>query len=218
MGFPAERIFKLGVKDNFWGPAGDTGACGPCTEIHYDMGPEFDGPDDPEAGINEGAERYLEFWNLVFPQFDQQQDGLRPRLKNRGIDTGMGLERMACIMQGVRSPYETDEMKPIVDAACAAIGVNYRDSRTTMLSANVVADHVRAFTFAINEGVLPSNEGRGYIIRRILRRAVRHAKKIVMDRPFLGGLVDVVIDRMGEPYPELKKNPTHLKVAIGAEE
>ncbi|MBN1515315.1 alanine--tRNA ligase [Candidatus Sumerlaeota bacterium] len=218
VGFPAERIFRLGAKDNFWGPAGDTGACGPSSEILYDMGPDFEGSDDPKTGIENGDERYLEFWNLVFPQFDQQKDGSRPPLKNRGIDTGMGLERLACILQGVKSPYHTNEMRPICDAAAKACGVNYNDSKEISLSLNVIADHIRAMAFVINEGILPGNEGRGYVVRRILRRAIRHGKKIGMDRPFLAGLIDVVIEQMQEAYPELNKNPAHLKKAVAAEE
>jgi alanyl-tRNA synthetase len=218
VGLAADRIFRMSEKDNFWGPAGTTGACGPCSEFYYDLGPER-GFETPRQGIAEGeSERYLEYWNLVFPQFDQQPDGSRPSLKNRGIDTGLGLERTAAILQGVSSPYETDVFKPIVEHACALTRVKYDESKTTRLSINVIADHARALTFALSEGVLPSNQDRGYVLRRILRRALRHGKKIGCDRPFLSELVDTVVDVMGAAYPELKQNPRQIKKVIHLEE
>ncbi|MCX8037258.1 MAG: alanine--tRNA ligase, partial [Candidatus Sumerlaeia bacterium] len=218
VGLPADRIFRMGEKDNFWGPAGTTGACGPCTEFYYDLGPER-GSETPEQGIVGGVtERYLEYWNLVFPQFDQQPDGSRLPLKNRGIDTGLGLERTAAILQGVASPYQTDVFKPIVEHACALTGVRYDESRATQLSLNVIADHVRALTFALSEGVLPSNQDRGYVLRRILRRALRHGRKIGCDHPFLFELVDTVVDVMGGAYPEIKEHPNQVKKVIRLEE
>jgi len=218
VGLAEDRIFRMGEKDNFWGPAGTTGACGPCSEFFYDLGPDR-GPETPRQGIAEGeSERYLEYWNLVFPQFDQQPDGSRLPLKNRGIDTGMGLERTAAILQGVSSPYETDVFRPIVEHACAITGVKYDESRAVKLSINVIADHIRALTFAISEGVLPSNQDRGYVLRRILRRALRHGRKIGCDRPFLHEIVDTVIEVMGDAYPEIKENPEQVKKVIRLEE
>jgi alanyl-tRNA synthetase len=218
VGLGADRIFRMGEKDNFWGPAGATGACGPCTEFYYDLGPDR-GPESPEKGIVGGdSERYLEYWNLVFPQYDQQIDGSRPPLKNRGIDTGLGLERTAAILQGVSSPYETDVFKPIVEHACRLTGVKYGESRPVSLSINVIADHARALTFALSEGVLPSNTDRGYVLRRILRRALRHGRKVGIEKPFLYELVDTVVDVMSAAYPELKQNPAQVKKVIRLEE
>lgn len=217
IGFPRDRIVALGEKDNFWGPAGETGACGPCSEIHIDMGAERS-CGKPECKVGCSCERYLEFWNLVFPQFDQQADGTRLPLKNRGIDTGMGLERLACIVQNKYSLFETDTLFPIVTAAAEIIGVSYKQDREVTMSVNAVADHIRALTFVLSEGVLPSNEGRGYVLRRVLRRAVRHYKKLGCDQPCLYKLVDVVIDTMGTEYPEIKAHPQQVKKIIQLEE
>jgi alanyl-tRNA synthetase len=164
------------------------------------------------------CERYLEFWNLVFPEFDQQKDGSRQPLKNRGIDTGLGMERVACIVQKSSSLFETDLLYPIVQAAADAIGVGYKDSHESRMSLNVIADHVRALTFVLSEGVVPSNEGRGYVMRRILRRAARHGKKIGMDKPFLFRLVDTTIDTMGSAYSEITEHPQQVRKVVQLEE
>src|SRR5262249_44971820 len=155
------------------------------------------------------ATRYLEFWNCVFPQFDQQKDGSRPPLKYRGVDTGMGLERLACVVQGTSSPFETDLFMPIIDRVASLVGVkSYTSSPLEVRQCiNVVADHVRALTFVLNEGILPSNEGRGYVMRRLLRRAARYARRLGQTSPFMHEVVDVVVDSMGEAYPEIKENP-----------
>jgi alanyl-tRNA synthetase len=217
VGLSKDRIVRLGEDDNFWGPAGDTGACGPCSEIYFDMGAEFS-CGKPTCAVGCDCERYLEFWNLVFPQFDQQKDGSRLPLKNRGIDTGLGMERIACIMQKTSSLFETDLLYPIVEAAADAIGVRYTDSHDTRMSLNVIADHVRALTFVLSEGVVPSNEGRGYVMRRILRRAARHGKKIGMDKPFLFSLIDVVIETIGKAYPEIAEHPQQVRKVVQMEE
>jgi alanyl-tRNA synthetase len=217
VGLSAERIVRLGEKDNFWGPAGETGACGPCTEIYIDLGKELS-CGKPDCFVGCDCERYLEFWNLVFPQYDQQKDGTRLPLKNRGIDTGLGLERLACIVQKKKSLYETDLLYPIVEAACSVVGARYGDSPELSMSINVIVDHIRALTFVLSEGIVPSNEGRGYVLRRILRRAARHGKKIGTDQPFLYHLVDAVIDTMGTAYPEIKEHPQEVKKIIRVEE
>ncbi len=217
IGLPADRIVPLGDEDNFWGPAGDTGACGPCSELYLDMGEER-GCGKPGCTVGCDCERYLEFWNMVFPQFDQQLDGTRLPLKNRGIDTGMGLERLACIVQDNDTLFETDLMFPIIKAATEILGVEYSRDRTSTLSYNVIADHIRGLVFVLSEGVVPSNEGRGYVLRRVLRRAVRHYKKLGFDEPCLHRLVDVVIDTMGDEYPEIKSHPDQVKKVIRLEE
>jgi alanyl-tRNA synthetase len=217
VGLSAERIARLGEKDNFWGPAGETGACGPCSEIYIDLGKER-GCDKADCFVGCDCERYLEFWNLVFPQYDQQKDGTRLPLKNRGIDTGMGLERLAAIVQKKNSLYECDLLYPIVEAACSVVKVRYDESSEAAMSVNVIVDHIRALTFVLSEGVIPSNEGRGYVLRRILRRAARHGKKIGVDQPFLYRLVDAVIDAMGSAYPGIKEHPEQIKKIIRVEE
>lgn len=217
IGLSSDRIAKLGDEDNFWGPAGETGACGPCSEIYFDMGEERS-CGKPDCAVGCDCERYLEFWNMVFPQFDQQPDGTRLPLKNRGIDTGMGLERLACIVQNKSSLYETDILYPLVSAASEVLGVEYKRDLKTTLSMNVVADHIRGLVFVLSEGVLPSNEGRGYVLRRVLRRAVRHYKKLGYDEPCLYRLVDVVIDTMGDEYPQIKSHPEQVKKVILLEE
>ena len=223
IGLPENHMVRLGAKDNFWGPAGETGACGPCSELYYDRGEQY-GPGlsfqqatledkDPET-------RYIEYWNCVFPQYDQQKDGTRLPLKNRGVDTGMGLERLTCIVQEARSPYETDLMKPIVDAACNFMKCgSYEDLPLQHKQCvNVVADHIRALVFALSEGILPSNDGRGYVLRRLLRRAARYARRLGVDQPFMYHLVDVVVELMGSIYPEIKENTDLVKRVIRMEE
>jgi len=223
IGVPESRMVRLGAKDNFWGPAGDTGACGPCSELYYDRGEQYGpGLTFQTATINDDdpGSRYLEFWNCVFPQFDQQKDGSRPQLKNRGVDTGMGLERLCCLVQEKESPYLTDLMYPIVEAACSHMNVgSYQAAPIEVKQAvNVVADHVRALTFVMSEGILPSNEGRGYVMRRLLRRASRYARKVGMEQPFLHKLVDTVVDNFGSVYPEIKESTDIVRRVIRLEE
>lgn len=239
IGIPSDRIIPLDAKENFWGPAGDTGACGPCSEICFFTGTEGElqealkqSPEVIARRIVEEGDLFLEIWNMVFPQFDQQKDGSRPPLKNRGIDTGAGLERMTTVMQfiesggKVRSPYETDLMSGIVTGMCGLLDVNFddlscgevgRDPRRRYWI-NAITDHSRALTFALSEGLVPSNEGRGYVLRRILRRALRFAHLMGREEPFLYKGVDLVIDAMGDAYPEIKSNPAHVARIIKIEE
>lgn len=223
IGIPETRMVRLGVKDNFWGPAGDTGACGPCSELYYDRGEQFGpGLSFQDATINDDdpGSRYLEFWNCVFPQFDQRKDGSRPPLKNRGVDTGMGLERLCCIVQDKQSPFQIDSMLPVVQFVSDQLKLgNYTELPLEIQQAiNVIADHVRALTFVLSEGILPGNEGRGYVMRRLLRRAARYARKIGQETPFMSSVVDIVVKMLGSTYPEISKNVNHIKEVIKSEE
>jgi len=200
-GFLENRIVKLGKEDNFWGPAGDEGACGPCSEIYYDLGSEYS-CGSAHCSVGCDCERYLEFWNLVFPQFFQNKDGSRRPLERKGVDTGMGLERLSFLMdKNAKNNYQTDIFKSIIKAIERKASVSYEGAATS--SYHVVADHLRALTFALADGILPSNEGRGYVIRRILRRALRFGKKIGFNKPFLYDLVLVVTNEMKIQYSEL---------------
>lgn len=212
MGVPASRIVRLGAKDNFWGPAGDTGACGPCSEFLFDKGAHIDPNATPD---NDPHERFLEFYNLVFPQYDQQLDGSRPPLKNRGIDTGMGLERMAALLQGKDNVFDTDGIFPIIEATQALTKVKYANNPVPF---RVIADHARALSFMIADGVLPSNEGRGYVERRLLRRAARFGREIGLERPFLHEVCQTVIERMGHHYPELIEGRKNIQKIVLTEE
>jgi alanyl-tRNA synthetase len=196
------RIVRLGDKDNFWGPAGSTGACGPSSELYWDVGPAAD-PGGREGALGE-SDRYLEFWNLVFPQFNQDGDGRRTPLARPGIDTGMGLERLALIVQGAASTYETDLLRPLVDDVLefAALAATPADERR--VAVRIIADHARALAFAIAAGVVPGNEGRGYVIRRVLRRAARRGRELGIASPFLYRIADTVIRHYGASYPELE--------------
>lgn len=247
-------LIRLDEVENFWGPAGDTGACGPCSEIKFFMGTDEElkryqelarsgeqGMEKVAHDLVEEGDLFLEIWNLVFPQFDQQADGSRPLLKNKGIDTGAGLERVttACQMAEtggrIWSPYETDLLEPIVAAVSDISGLSYprlrgaedveaklreqgKDPAAVRLAMNACADHARTLTFALTEGVVPSNEGRGYVIRRILRRAARFGKKIGIGDPFLWQLIDPVIEVMGKTYPEIKDHPEQVKKLVRIEE
>lgn len=223
IGLPEERMVRLGAKDNFWGPAGETGACGPCSELYYDRGEQY-GPElsFQTATINDDdpGSRYLEFWNCVFPQFDQRKDGSRLPLKNRGVDTGMGLERLCCIVQDKPSPFQIDSMLPIVQFISdeLKLGDYEKLPLDVQQAVNVIADHVRALTFVISEGILPGNEGRGYVMRRLLRRASRYARKIGKDTPFMASVVDAVVNNFGKIYPEITKSVDHIKQVIRQEE
>ncbi len=219
IGLGEKRVTRLGETDNFWGPAGGSGACGPCSEIYWDQGPGV-GCGRPECAPGCDCERYLEFWNLVFPQFDQTPSGERKPLPNRGIDTGMGLERLAMILQNARSVFENDLLLPIGDAArrlgSPRAGATDRGRR----AARVITDHARALVFAYAEGVRPSNEGRGYVVRRLLRRAARFGRDLGIEGTFLSRLVPVVVAQMGsyEEYAYLKREEAIVAGSILDEE
>lgn len=217
IGLASERVFRLGDDTNFWGPAGNSGPCGPCSEIYYDLGADFS-CGKPSCAPGCDCDRYAEVWNLVFPQFDQTATGERVPLRNRGVDTGMGMERLLTIVQGQRSNFQTDLFRPIIDELAGLTGFEYgRDPRTD-LAANVVADHVRALVFAIADGVIPSNEDRGYVLRRILRRAVRLARGLGVREPTLFRLVPRVVARYEDPYTELTERREEIGLVIKSEE
>jgi alanyl-tRNA synthetase len=206
---PAERIFAIpGLKDNFWA-MGDTGPCGPCSEIHYDMGPEASDEGHTDCKFPCDCGRYVEIWNLVFMQFNRDASGKLTPLPKPCVDTGMGLERVAAVLQGVISNYDTDLFVPLIDRAAQLTGVDERqelaaeERRQTAASLRVIADHARATTFLITDGVLPSNEGRGYVLRKIMRRAIRHGRLLGATKPFLAEMVSTVRKLMGSAYPEL---------------
>jgi alanyl-tRNA synthetase len=215
-GVPAERIYRLGEKDNFWS-MGDTGPCGPCSEVHYDQGEEVGcGPD---CGIGKcDCDRYLEIWNLVFMQYDQAEDGTRTDLPRPSIDTGMGLERIAAVAQGVHSNYETDLFQSIIRYTADLAGVKYRESEEVDTALQVIADHSRAIAFLIPDQVLPSNEGRGYILRRLIRRAYRFGKLMGLTGSFLWKTASKVIDDMGGHYKELEETRDFMVEVVKGEE
>jgi len=214
---PGHRIVRLGREDNFWGPAGETGPCGPCSEIFYDRGPEVGcGREDCAPGCE--CERFLEIWNLVFMQYDQDAEGTLTPLPQQNIDTGMGLERTAVVMQDVGSVYETDLLAPLIARACDLVGKPYGEEEMVDRSLRIMAEHGRAITFLVADGVLPSNEGRGYVLRRILRRAVRHGKLLGREEPFLDEIASAVIEIMGEQYPELRERESFVLGVVAQEE
>ncbi len=216
VGVPAARIVRMGAKDNFWS-AGPTGPCGPCSELYYDQGPDV-GCGLPTCAPGCDCDRFLEYWNLVFMQYDRQQDGTLVPLPKKNIDTGMGLERIAAILQGVNSNYETDILRRVIDEASRLCGVAYGASDRTDVSLRILADHSRALAFMIADGVLPSNESRGYVLRRLLRRGVRHGRLLGLVEPFLTTLISVVVGDMGEAYPELLENRELIERIVGNEE
>ncbi len=217
IGLPPERIVRLGEATNFW-MMGDTGPCGPCSEIIYDQG-EGAGCGLETCHIECGCDRYLEVWNLVFTQFDRDSAGQLTPLPKPNIDTGMGLERLAAVVQGKKSNYDTDIFGPLIDFIARLSGKKYGAQEEQDISLRVIADHSRAITFLIGDGALPSNEGRGYVLRRILRRAARHGKLLGLDRPFLHEVSRMVSQLMGEAYPDLKdKEPYITKVVLNEEQ
>jgi alanyl-tRNA synthetase len=213
---PEDRIFLLDEKDNFWA-MGDVGPCGPCSEIYYDRGEEFACGEN--CGIGKcDCDRYLEIWNLVFMQFERKEDGTLEKLSKPSIDTGMGLERIASVVQGVPSNYETDLLYPLVEFGAKVSGKPYRKDPKVDTSLRVIADHLRAMVFLISDGVLPSNEGRGYVLRRIIRRASRHGRLLGIKRPFLFEGVEEVVKIMKFAYPELEDSKDFVVKVVKAEE
>lgn len=218
VGVPAERIKRKGKKDNFWGPPGASGSCGPCSEIHYDLGEQYK-CDDPNCGIDTcECDRWVEIWNLVFTELYQDEEGNQSPLESKNVDTGMGLERITMVCQGVASTFETDLLKPVLDKVSEMSGVPYKKSEKTDVSLRIITDHARCVSFLISDGVIPGNEGRSYVLRMILRRALRHGKILGMDLPFLYKLVDVVVENYGEAYPDLIKNKQKIIDTIKKEE
>ncbi|MEG2787756.1 MAG: alanine--tRNA ligase [Romboutsia sp.] len=215
MGFPKERLVRLGKDDNFWEIG--IGPCGPCSEIHFDRGIEY-GCDNPDCKPGCDCDRYLEFWNHVFTQFDRDENGDYGQLEHKNIDTGMGLERIACIMQGVNTIFDVDTIKHILNTVEKMAGVEYGKDNKIDTSIRIITDHIRAVSFLVADGVLPSNEGRGYVLRRLLRRAARHGKLLGIKENFLFKLVDEVIKVSGQAYPELVEKESYIKKVIGIEE
>ncbi len=205
IGIPTNKIIRMGEKENFWGPAGDSGPCGPCSEIHYDFGKES-GCGKPDCDPSCSCSRFSEIWNLVFMQYNQSKDGKRSLLPRPNIDTGMGLERVVAVCNGKPSVYSTDLFDPLLKKICRIASVAEGKDEATDRMIKVIAEHSRGVTFLIADGLLPSNEGRGYVLRRILRRACFMGRKLGLDKPFMGEMAGVVIEKMGSVYPELVAN------------
>lgn len=217
VGIPAGKILRFGEEDNFWGPVGDSGPCGPCSEIHYDLGEEL-GCGKAECKPNCDCGRFSEIWNLVFTQYNQDQSGQRTPLSKPNIDTGMGLERTLAAIQGKLSPYETDLFSPLVDHICHLSQKKYGRDENTNRAIRIVAEHSRGIAFLIADGVMPANEGRGYVLRRLLRRASLFGRKLGLNEPFLNELAEVVVSTMSHIYPELIANQSLITEVIRVEE
>ncbi len=215
IGVPEEKITRLGKEDNFWEIG--TGPCGPCSEIYFDRGEAF-GCGDEACAPGCECERFLEFWNHVFTQYNKDENGVYTELEKKNIDTGMGLERIACLMQDVESIFEVDTIKTILDKVVALTGVRYGEDKKNDVSIRIVTDHVKAVTFMVSDGILPNNEGRGYVLRRLLRRASRHIKMLGVSEAVLTSIVDTVIDVYGDSYATLKERADYIKRVIAIEE
>lgn len=220
--FPPEKIVRLGEDKNYW-PAdapskGPNGPCGPCNEIFLDVAPEKGRPEDPAWSIAHDSNRFVEIWNLVFQQFDRQEDGTMTPLPTKNIDTGMGLERTVAVLNGTPTNYETDLFLPIIQGIESVSGVKYGASDESDKAFRVIADHARSAVFAIADGVMPSNVGRGYVLRRLIRNAVVKGRKLGLSKNFLTPLVPVVVEIMGEVYPEVADRQSYIEKVIGSEE
>ena len=217
VGVPRERIFRLDEKDNFWA-MGETGPCGPCSEIHYDLGPGASDASHADCKFPCDCGRYVELWNLVFMQFNRDEQGTMTPLPRPSIDTGAGLERLATVLQGKLSNFDTDLFRPLIDEAASLANVEYGANHDTDVSLRIIADHARAATFLISDGVLPSNEGRGYVLRLIMRRALYHGQTLGLNEPFLYKMAGHVVQMMKDAYPELIETEHHVAKAIKIEE
>ncbi len=215
VGVSRDRIVHLGKEDNFWEIG--TGPCGPCSELYFDRGEEY-GCGSPDCAVGCDCDRYVEFWNLVFTQFDKDEKGVYNKLAHPNIDTGMGLERIACIMQGTTSLFEVDTIRKVLDHAASIAKVEYGKDSETDVSLRVITDHIRSTVFLVSDGVLPSNEGRGYVLRRLLRRAARHGKLLGIQKPFLYELAKTVVEESYSAYPELKEKFDYIEKVIKIEE
>ena len=215
IGVSPERVVKMGKEDNFWEHG--TGPCGPCSEIHVDRGTDW-GCGKPDCKLGCDCDRFMEVWNLVFTQFDKDEDGNYDRLANPNIDTGMGLERLACIMQGVGNLFEVDTVQSTMKHICRIAGVEYKDDEKTDVSLRVITDHIRSTVMMVSDGVIPSNEGRGYVLRRLLRRAARHGRLLGIKGEFLYTVADTVIDESKTAYPELDEKRDYIKKVVKIEE
>ncbi len=215
IGIAEDHMVRFGKEDNFWEHG--SGPCGPCSEIYFDRGPEH-GCGKPGCKVGCDCDRYMEVWNLVFSQFDSDGKGNYTRLERPNIDTGMGLERLACVMQGVGNLFEVDTVRAILNHVEKISGKTYGQDEKTDISIRVITDHIRSTTFMVSDGILPSNEGRGYVLRRLLRRAARHGRMLGITRPFLTELVDTVIHENKAGYPELEEHADYIKKVIGTEE
>ena len=216
VGLPENKIFRFGQEDNYWF-MGDTGPCGPCSEIYYDRGEKYS-CGKATCGVGCDCDRYMEIWNLVFTQFDRQKDGSLPLLPHKNIDTGMGLERLASVVQEVDTDYETDLFTPLINYTCKRAGIKYGDNEFNDMAARVISDHVRSVAFMLADGVLPSNDGPGYVLRRLLRRAVRFGKLLNFDGLFICEYLPILIDIMGDPYRELITQRPVIEQIINLEE
>ena len=215
VGIAPDHMVRLGKEDNFWEHG--SGPCGPCSEIYFDRGPEY-GCGKPTCGVGCDCDRYMEIWNLVFSQFDADGKGHYERLARPNIDTGMGLERLACVMQGVGNLFEVDTVQSVLHHVEHIAGKTYGENAKDDISIRVITDHIRSCTFMVSDGILPSNEGRGYVLRRLLRRAARHGRMLGITRPFLVELVETVIQSSETAYPELREHDAYIKKVIGTEE
>ena len=215
VGIAPDHMVRLGKEDNFWEHG--SGPCGPCSEIHFDRGPQY-GCGKPTCGVGCDCDRYMEIWNLVFSQFDAGGKGHYERLARPNIDTGMGLERLACVMQGVGNLFEVDTVQSVLHHVEHIAGKTYGENAKDDISIRVITDHIRSCTFMVSDGILPSNEGRGYVLRRLLRRAARHGRMLGISRPFLVELVETVIQSSESAYPELREHDAYIKKVIGTEE